>query len=692
MSYGLSHICEYKDSLGCDTRIELLDDGFEGAAEVVVAGEDPLEIEMNPLSSLFDPVVSKAAKMSFISTYSGQFLGLYTIDPKKRMVKVYKGSNEYASWLGYINTEVYGEDFSRSDGYEVAIYANDGFAALGQIPYLDIDDSILEQFATKWDVLKRVLEYMGLPFVFLYMACEHISEDVTTGVGETIFHKLIIDQKNYYDEQNEPMSCREVLEAILAGYPLQIRWHNGSLYIYDPSLLADDGFTALKYDGSFAYIGTTFIDRNLNVATEQVELTGEDHHQDIIAGYSKQVVRYSPYPFDTAANITDIKESDNWIGTALWTKDEGEGIKPYRLYGITGVTGWILGSGAQLKGVRADMQSDPDIFFQVPYYGLPAGPPYSEIVKNVITTNRYITGVAGQSVIFKAKVYARTKIDEFDEEEESKSVLALRFYIATEVGGKRPVYDRPTRTYNWVSGSSQVYAITATSAGSNMADKWVDVKYQLPWNFPGGELQLIVFGPVRAYNIYSSFDLEAEPVLTNSTVTEVRFKEFELQVIDVKDSLSGGREGYDYGPATFNDFEHIGRLNVKFKNEAPTIGLIHGDGVNITDRGAIRKPDYLYTTGWKKGPDVGFFPMTNILLRTIISQYRASLIQLSTALVSDELNGQTGVGGFFSTLQDTSHLGDRRMACIAGVYNDFHRELSGSFLEVRADDLSIVVE
>jgi len=81
-----------------------------------------------------------------------------------------------------------------------------------------------------------------------------------------------------------------------------------------------------------------------------------------------------------------------------------------------------------------------------------------------------------------------------------------------------------------------------------------------------------------------------------------------------------------------------------------------------------------------------------LLLRSIISQYQESLIQLSGTIEADALMDSNGGPSFLFTLQDSDYLSTRKLMFAGGTYNDFKRTLNGSFLEVKQEDLTINVE
>jgi hypothetical protein len=173
---------------------------------------------------------------------------------------------------------------------------------------------------------------------------------------------------------------------------------------------------------------------------------------------------------------------------------------------------------------------------------------------------------------------------------------------------------------------------------------------------------------------------------------KVRFKELEYAIIDVQDPNDGGRTGYNIKPAALDDKKYIGKINEEFLNEGSEMTLIHADALNCSDRGAIRKSDGSFTTGWRKTGDSESHKVIETLLRSIISQYQDSLVQLSGTLEADALMGSNGGPCFLFTLQDSDYLPTPKMLFAGGTYNDFKRTLNGSYLEVKQEDLTIEVE
>jgi hypothetical protein len=684
MAYGVRYRIEYKDCANVDKKIDIEELDYTGARTDCEAGEYPLQIEMPGINNVFEPVITTGATLGMISTSNLMFLGLYSINPKKLRVKIYAAAATDPFWLGYVNTEVYNESYAMLQDYEVSISCNDGFAVLERFKYLD-GSAHYTGFDTKWNILLKILAVMGLPYKYLYFACEHSADGVTVGSTETLFHQLKADQANYYDEKGDPMICMEVLKGLLASYPLQIRWHDGSIYIYDPSMLADASFSAKKFDASGTFISSGTISRNLDISNEDCEWDSDDQAIDRISGYSKQVIRFSPYGYDHAVPLIDLADEANWTGTPVWTLFQQSGHPDiYYLSGITAVAGFTLGVGL-LSGKRENLSSTPDIYIKGTY-GSGSGSLFFENT----TAGIWLAGVEGSSILFKAKVFVRTKTWEYDDNEESERVSMLVFKIAVEIGAKRPNFVNFSY-YEWITSTTLFINIPIYNSGQSIADQWVDVEFPFPWNFPSGEMVFKVYDDFKAYAERSDF-LEDNP-LSGSVVSEIRFKEIEFVVIDVKDPPYGGKMfGAKYEPAALNDKEYTGRVNEDFANEAPELTLIHADGINVADRGGIRKSDKSYTTGWNKPGDSVNHLLAEIHLRTIISQYKESLVQLSGTLTAVDIMTGANCLAFFNTIQDTDYLSTIKLICTGGVYNDFKRTLNGTFLEIKQDDLSIVIE
>ena len=691
MAYGLSHRIEWKDREGVDSKIEILENDFAGAVTDCVPAEDPLLIDIAPMDpTIFIPVVGKGATINLVSATNGQFMGMYTLDPVKRMIKCFKNGNASAWFLGFINVEQYGEEYSRLTGYDVTIHCNDGFNALSRFKYLN-GTSKYDTLETMWTVLTRILARTGLPYQYIYFASKISCTGITPAANETIWHNLKVDQNNYYDEQDEPMTHRAVLEELLKVKGLQIRQECGSIYIYEPQMLADASFSAKRFNGTtYAYVDTVNVSRNFDLSDGDTDWEDEDSLIDIKSGYSRQKIRYSPYmPQGGALEELDFSDRDKWTGTETWTPT-ASGIE--RLTGITAVEGMFLTYASNFGGHRLRWAVDDDGIY---------GPGEEELylkqefdltgVLAIIPGNIIVGQKSDQFLLFECDVYIHSKANGENSDDVSVMARALKVPFTVQINSKGPVRDPVTGFYSWTAGSGDdLYAQMRTSNYSeSVCDKWIHVKQAIPWNIPGGNVYLSVKTPI-VYEGFGTTELDSTDGILSKRIRNVK-----VSILTNADNTEGGIVSNVNKADEVNeeDGEYKGVLNVDFQNEAPEITLFHSDARNISDRGAIRDNNGNFTTGWRKTGDTSDYKLPHLLLRSIISQYQDSNITLSGTMEADALIDINGGPNFLHTVQDTDQpqCGTKKLMFTGGQYSDFNRTINGTWEEIRVENLTIAV-
>lgn len=677
MSYGVKYRVEYKDSAGVDKKIDIEERDFVGDRTDVDAGDDPLNIELPANDPIYPaPVATAGCTINMISATNMQFIGLYSIDPQKIRVRIYAGGSSIPYFTGYANTEVYGESYARLQDYDAYLYCNDGFATLERYKYLN-GTAKYDTLETMWNVLTRIITKMGLPFQYLYFACRHSCDGVTPGTSETLWHNLKIDQQNYYDEQDEPMTHRQVLEALLMPFGLQIRWLNGSLLVFEVQMLYGSNFFGVKrFDSSFAYVDAVNLAFNYDISNGEINWDGEDQVFDKKGGFSKQKIRYSPYAVDGIVKNKDLANRYEWTGTEIWDED-AYGV--WRMTGITAVSGFTLTSaGVHFAGHKVSFEaSEEDIYIECSAGGL----------EWIISTDSdyNVAEKAGQLLEISGQIYIKTRNNEFDTSQNSWIVRGISMPCVVLVDGKGP--HRVDSDWQWDTGYTEdsICTIRLEPGETTLCDRWLTFKTWVPFNMPGGKAVLKIGDP----KLFANFEdtLDDAPYYR-----KVRFKNIDVKAYAAGTIRDRGLliEVQNAKEITGNDISYSGDLNEAFINEAEEITLHHSDGENMTDRGAIRKLDGSFPSGWSKGGGTSY-RLTDLLLRLIISQYRDSLNTLNGTIEAGALMQSNGGPAFVFTLQDSDNLGSCKLMFTGGTYNDFYRTLNGSFLEIKLDDLSIAL-
>jgi hypothetical protein len=685
VAYGVKYRIEYKDYAGVDKRIDIEELNYTGAVTNCTAGADPLQIEVPTVESIYTPVVSSGCTINMISADNLMFLSLYSINPKKIRVRIYAASSTIPYFIGYGNTEIYSEGYSRLTEYDASLYCNDGFAILERFKFIDgtVKYASLE---TLWNILTRIITKMELPFETLNFACCHNEAWVTPLVGETIFHQLWVDQANYYDEKDEPMTYRQVLEAILKPFGLTIRWINGSLIICDLQMLVGESFDFKVYDSSFAYSGSVSASLNYDISLNEINWDNEDQKLDIEGGYCRQKIRYSPYIPVGAINEIDITDRKLWLGTEIWTQDSN-GI--YRLSGITSVIGInMLTNNVKLSGRKAAEEDDADIYFariaaeagyDTPWLSIPG----------------YKVGwLFGQFLKIEGEVFIQTKNDEYGYTDQSVVANRIEIPVNLEIDGKGIQWNPSLVFLGFPGGwefssgydlmSSFKAVVNKSTDEVTVCDQWKPFSIIIPGiSLISGEPLFKVADP----QVYGSSGYN---MVAADGILQKRLRGFKVRAFDGGNSaewFSGGSQS-NANEISTDDAEYIGELGTEFISEGPEITLFHADAKNITDRGAIRRADKSYTGSWNKPGDIASYRLVDLLLRSIHSQYQDSLIQLSGTIEADKMIVNGGPL-FLFTIQDSEYLGDRKFVFLGGTYNDFYNTLNGVYLEIKQEDLTI---
>lgn len=701
MALGIKYKVEYSDIAGIDTTINIKEEGYTGSPISLVGTGEPFVISMDSSEDKFTPVRGTGATLEVYSEDNFQLRNLYTEDIFKYPVEAIKNGSVF--WNGYINTEVYSEDYSKSENYPVTLELNDGLALLDRIKFLDANGDKFTGLITLWELFQRIMGEIGLDHKYYFVSLDKVPENTIKATSETPLHLIRVNQANYYDEEGDPMTYREVLEAILLPFGATLLKHDGAVHLLDVDKLAEDSFIRNRYSNTFIYEGVDTVDVNIDISSNatKTRFVNADQKLDIVGGYSKQSISYSPYSELTLFNKIDLDNEENRIGTPEYTFYNTD-VDYYRITGFTNLN-YKLENGATIA-THCDKIHDssstprPDDDGTENYYilieGANTGEKIVSTTPSIVNINKHDTSTIEISIDF----FIETNNSPLKTEDKDEfNILKYKCYV--KLGDK---YLTTVRDGNWKLITSLTNTPTKMTFGhrvnstETINDKWVTAKFRLPrWSDNSNAATLIDYGhtPIE---IQITNDFEIWKVSDNKTSkkTNVRIKNIEAVLVNgVRTEIDNtGRFITTYSDATDDDIEYTGSINEKFANEGSEISLIHGDSDtnNCTDKGAFYTYQNTFTSKWVKGTESNTHPISSLLLRSVISNYKSSLTELngtldSSLLMASSDNKTPSCLGFLSTISDTTYLGSKRLMCVGGKYNDANREFSGNWLEVLKD-------
>lgn len=201
-------------------RIEIWGDGSHVAREISVEFDAPAVIEWAEVTKL-DPVQGSALTLRLISESDREFVGLYTVEEGAWRVDIYRDGDLY--WRGTIDTELYEEPYSTASGYIVEVTASD----LGPADRTDFD-------MTGRHTISEVIQHcLSCTAIADMRQAVSISTSLPDADAPLSLSELYVDTANFYDEDGAPMTCREVLEAVLRPFALRLVQRYGMLHIFD---------------------------------------------------------------------------------------------------------------------------------------------------------------------------------------------------------------------------------------------------------------------------------------------------------------------------------------------------------------------------------------------------------------------------------------------------------------------------
>ena len=208
MSYGIKYKGGFYSVKGTLYEINLLQDGYTGAAQDIAFSSTSLEIEW-PETDKLDPIVSSNATLRLYSDTDRQFLDLYTIKAGAVRMDVYRAGALY--WSGTLDPELYEEPYSYKKDYTVELTFAD-FAILDRLKWSE------QGFATISEVINTALSATGINYSSL---TKYVSTRLSR-TDEDLLARIAVSGMNFFDEDDEAMSLKEVLEGVLKPFGLRI--------------------------------------------------------------------------------------------------------------------------------------------------------------------------------------------------------------------------------------------------------------------------------------------------------------------------------------------------------------------------------------------------------------------------------------------------------------------------------------
>lgn len=275
--------------------IEIWQDEYEGPVQDIAFCSTPLDIEW-PETDKLEPVQSSRATLQLYSDSDRQFVDLYTVRAGSVRLDVYRGKVLY--WSGTLDPELYEEPFAHLTDYGVTL-------TFADMAILDRLNWSRTGFMTLREIIHEILFQSGIKYKSIQ---GHISTKINFFSTENLLDGISVNTANFFDEDGEPMTLREVLDEALRPFALRLIQKEGQVFIYDLNEL---------------HTNNSFI-------PETIHWTSDDAALSIDKVYNNVKLTFSPYEKTTLLkgevdkeSVTGGREIMTWVHTESAEDEKG---------------------------------------------------------------------------------------------------------------------------------------------------------------------------------------------------------------------------------------------------------------------------------------------------------------------------------------------------------------------------------
>lgn len=193
-------------------------------------------------------ILYKPLKMSnaVLSLLTNKILSdLYTAEGQSIEVRLYNKTDNILEWFGYVSPNLYSSDYITPFD-RVELQAVDSISILENKKYAYIDSNE-KYFRSFKDVITHVLDVAD-PGKLLNKLYFQKANRAAKGSNTPLIEDVYIHERNFFDEANEPMNCRDVLEEIAKYLGMSLIQYQDAYYMIDYDYIKNENLSFFVYD------------------------------------------------------------------------------------------------------------------------------------------------------------------------------------------------------------------------------------------------------------------------------------------------------------------------------------------------------------------------------------------------------------------------------------------------------------
>lgn len=283
MSYGLLYTLPFRDIKEKLLSVKIEQEGYSGSSKELKGQKSPFSVTIDDDDFIYTPIRTSTATLHVFG--SDYLQSLFSTDYRMNRVTLYDGSTPL--WCGYVKPEVYTQDF-RHVKFPLDIEC---YSAMSVLEFLDFkQQGDTRGFISLWDLIKLCIKESGGLYSAIYIPHTYAKNSAGFSNWENPLSDMMVSQQNFFDEDDEAMTLKEVLEHVMKLLNWTCVDWMGELYFVDM-----DGTEYYKYKNDFSSYEKVNSD---SIKVQNVGYSGSDHTLDIVGGFNKVVVNCSNYSIE----------------------------------------------------------------------------------------------------------------------------------------------------------------------------------------------------------------------------------------------------------------------------------------------------------------------------------------------------------------------------------------------------------
>jgi len=656
MAYGVQYTTTYKRFSGGQTTIDFLqlDVAEASPIEELSLGANPLEIvTTGDINNIFKPTIGTGATINLIVTPLSM-LGFFTSNPQEWLVNIYNGTRAGTLvWQGFVNAEIYEEDYSSSNDIPITVQCNDGMAVLDNILYKNGADNYTG-FSEYYTIIDNILDKLGTSFTTIYT-----SNDLTiNNVGPVTnpFLYLTIDNENFLNENGIAMSCRKVLDSIIGGLGLSIRFKGPDIYIIDPVNLHTVAKGKSYSRATFGSEAQSNVGGYLDISNSDIKWYKTGMTLDMVPSMNEISIKYDPYNF--AEIIYSLADEDNWSVAGTWSDQ----------------TGWYVNADIEYEGwtyTDADMgYATKEESTDTPIYFIALSD--SDETASYIFSQSNITQDSNIQLKISLDVYIQTKEDGLNTYEDvtTYDIQQVQIPISIMVGDK---YWKGGNVWETTADGAYLQSlyvrqediVLADVTDSRINETWTKASIIVPLGIATSEVliqggvSIKILDTLRGWA--GATGQQILPVVNEEHMQRIFIKEAKAEILNTFTGENVGNSGIEE-KATLS-------TNLTGKQGA-VIKTTTGIGTFGCSRGSLKTDSQTVIgtniTGLYRGAGAVKYTTSELTLQSFMSQYQTPRYKLSGILNAVDY----GVNLDMKLIQDLTYLANKSFFIVSNTYND----------------------